>query len=133
MEIINLELLNLITTKAKESPRLRMNYNFHKSPESKAQILLNAMEPGTRLLIHRHKNTSETYILLKGSLKVLFYSENHELLSCYELNPANGAYGVAIPAGQWHTVEVFETGTVIFEVKEGPYTPITGEDTLTLI
>src|ERR1035437_3423855 len=133
MEIINLELLNLITTKAKESPRLRMNYNFHKSPESKAQILLNAMEPGTMLPIHRHKNTSETNILLKGSLKVLFYSENHELLSSAELNPANGAYGVAIPAGQWHTVEVLETGTVIFEVKEGPYTPISWEDKLTLI
>ena len=101
MEIINLELLNLITTKAKESPRLRMNYNFHKSPESKAQVLLNAMEPGTLLPVHRHQNTSETYILLKGSLKVLFYSEDYELLSSYELNPANGVYGVAIPAGQY--------------------------------
>jgi cupin fold WbuC family metalloprotein len=132
MKILNLELLNSITAKAKESPRLRMNYNFHESPESKAQILLNSLEPGTVLPVHRHQNTSETYILLKGSLKVLIYSENKELLSSTELDPANGVYGVEIPAGQWHKVEVLETGTVIFEVKEGPYTPITEEDTLTI-
>ena len=81
MEIINLELLNSITKKAQESPRLRMNYNYHKSPNSKAQRLLNALEPGTELPIHRHQFTSETYILLKGRLKVLFYAENHELIS----------------------------------------------------
>jgi len=128
MEIINLELLNSITKKAQESPRLRMNYNYHKSPNSKAQRLLNALEPGTELPIHRHQYTSETYILLKGRLKVLFYAENHELISSSELDPAKGVYGVDIPAGQWHTVEVLETGTVIFEVKDGPYMPIAEDD-----
>jgi len=130
MEIINLELLNSITKKAEESPRLRMNYNFHKSPDSKAQRLLNALEPGTELPIHRHQYTSETYILIKGRLKVLFYSENHELISSAELDPLKGVYGVDIPAGQWHTVEVLETGTVIFEVKDGPYMPISDDDIL---
>jgi len=128
MEIINLELLNSITKKAQESPRLRMNYNYHKSPDSKAQRLLNALEPGTELPIHRHQFTSETYILLKGRLKVLFYAESHELISSSELDPAKGVYGVDIPAGQWHTVEVLETGTVIFEVKDGPYMPIEEDD-----
>jgi cupin fold WbuC family metalloprotein len=130
MEIINQELLNQTTQGAKESPRLRMNHNFHKSLDSKAQRLLNALEPGTVLPIHRHQHTSETYILIRGSLKLLLYSENRELISVTEINPKNGVYGVDIPAGQWHTIEVLESGTVIFEVKEGPYKPISAEDTL---
>ena len=106
MEIINQELLNQTTQGAKESPRLRMNHNFHKSLDSKAQRLLNALEPGTVLPIHRHQHTSETYILIRGSLKLLLYSENRELISVTEINPKNGVYGVDIPAGQWHTIEV---------------------------
>lgn len=130
MEIIDQELLNSISKQAEESPRLRMNNNFHPSNDSKAQRLLNALEPGTVLPIHRHQHTSETYILLRGRLNVLLYSENHELLSCTEINPNKGVYGIDIPAGEWHTIEVLETGTVIFEVKEGPYKPLTEEDIL---
>lgn len=130
MEIINQELLTQTTQSAKESPRLRMNHNFHKSLDSKAQRLLNGLEPGTVLPIHRHQHTSETYILIKGSLKLLLYAENRELISATEINPKNGVYGVDIPAGQWHTIEVLESGTVIFEVKDGPYKPLSEEDTL---
>ena len=130
MEIIDVGLLNSITVKALESPRLRMNHNFHENPDSKSQRLLNAMEPGTVLPIHRHQNTPETYIVLRGSLKLLFYSENKELISSTEINPKNGVFGVDISAGQWHTIEVLEPGTVIFEVKDGPYTPITEKDIL---
>ncbi len=130
MEIIDQELLNSISEKAEVSPRLRMNHNFHSNFDSKAQCLLNALEPGTVLPVHRHQHTAETYILLRGSIKVFVYSENHELLNCTELNPKNGVYGVNISAGEWHTIEVLETGTIIFEVKEGPYKPLTVEDVL---
>jgi len=130
MKIIDKNLLDAVSEKAEVSPRLRMNYNFHEAMDAKAQKLLNALEPGTELPIHRHLHTSETYILLRGRLRVLFYNESKELTESVELNPLDGKFGIDIPAGQWHTLEVLETGTVIFEVKDGPYTPLTSEDIL---
>lgn len=128
MKIIDKKLLDSVTELAVKSPRLRMNHNFHAHLDAKAQRLLNAMEPGTELPIHRHRHTNETYILLRGSLRVLFYNEKRELIETELLNPVEGKYGVDIPAGQWHTLEVLEPGTVIFEVKDGPYCPLTDED-----
>jgi cupin fold WbuC family metalloprotein len=130
MKIIDRDLLDAVSEKAVESPRLRMNYNFHESIDSKAQKLLNALEPGTELPIHRHLHTSETYILLRGRLRVLLYNEAKELIDSIELNPQLDKFGVDILAGQWHSLEVLESGTVIFEVKDGPYTPLTAEDVL---
>ena len=130
MEIINTTLLDTVTQQAKENPRLRMNFNLHENLDAKAQRLLNALEPGTVLPIHRHRHTAETYIVLRGSLKVLFYNSDSVLIDSATLQPQEGNYGIHIPAGQWHTLEVLESGTVIFEVKEGPYQPLTGEDLL---
>jgi len=130
MEIIDTKLLDAVTSQAVNSPRLRMNYNLHENLEAKAQRLLNAMEPGTVMPIHRHMHTPETYVLLRGSLRVLFYNDARELTDSVILNPLDGKYGVNIPAGLFHTLEVLEPGTVIFEVKEGPYTPIGAMDVL---
>jgi len=130
MNIIDTELLDLVTKEAKESSRLRMNHNIHESLDAKAQRLLNALEPGTQLPVHRHLNTAETYFVVRGRLKVLFYNENCEPIESCELNPQQGKFGVDIPAGQWHTIEVLESGTVIFEVKDGPYTPLEDKDIL---
>jgi cupin fold WbuC family metalloprotein len=127
--IINDEFLDEVTAKAKASPRLRMNYNFHEGPDSKAQRLLNALEPGTILPIHRHRHTAETYVLLRGKIEVLFYDESGAQTDSFKLDPLTGNYGVHIPKGQWHTLVVVEPA-VIFEVKDGPYTPITPEDML---
>ena len=124
MEIINNALLNELTVKASESERLRMNYNFHISHEAKSQRLLNAMEPGTVLPIHKHDNTAETYIVLRGAIRVDFYNEEGKATNSVELNPTKGNYGIDIPSGQLHTLEVLQTGTVIFECKDGPYIPI---------
>ena len=130
MKIINKELLDEITRQAKESPRLRMNYNLHDNLDAKAQKLLNALEPGTILPIHRHPNTSETYLLLRGKLNVILYNDKKEVLETMHLDTANGNYGLDIPAGQWHSIEVLESGTVILEVKDGPYIPFQPEDIL---
>ena len=130
MKIIDQNLLDAVSEKAVVSPRLRMNYNFHETMDAKAQKLLNALEPGTELPIHRHLHTSESYILLRGKIRVLFYNESKELTESIELNPMDGKYGIDIPVGQWHTLEVLESGTVIFEVKDGPYTPLSAEDIL---
>ncbi|MEG1592605.1 MAG: WbuC family cupin fold metalloprotein [Bacteroidales bacterium] len=132
MHLINDNLLDTVTSQAKDSKRLRMNYNLHDSLDAKAQRLLNALEVGTFLPIHRHIHTSETYILLRGKIKVMFYDKNlidgkYKLVEETVLDPLVGNYGVHIPAKQWHTLEVLESGSVIFEVKDGPYTPL-GED-----
>ncbi|MEG1586715.1 MAG: WbuC family cupin fold metalloprotein [Bacteroidales bacterium] len=130
MQKINTQLLDTVTQKAKTSPRLRMNHNFHDTLDAPAQRLLNALEPGTDLPIHRHQHTAETYVLLRGRINVIFYNERKEIADTFELDPLKGEYGVHIPKGQWHTLEVLESGTMIFEVKDGPYAPFQPEDIL---
>ena len=132
MQLINKTLLDEVTEKAALSPRFRMNYNLHDSLEAKAQRLLNALEPGTQLPVHRHPHTAETYILLRGRINVLFYNNDKQVQEKQELSVGSGNYGVHIPAGQWHTLEVLESGTVIFEVKDGPYTPLTEDNIMNL-
>lgn len=127
--IINDELLNKVIDEAKNNERLRMNYNLHDSLDAKAQRLLNALEPGTQLPIHRHQSTAETYILLKGAIDVMFYDENKTEINRFQLNPLKGNYGVHIPKGQWHTLDV-KISSVIFEVKDGPYRPLNDIDIL---
>lgn len=130
MKIIDIELIDSVTEQAKNNPRLRMNHNLHQSLDANVQCLLNAMEPGTKLPIHRHQHTAETYMLIRGSLNVLFYNESKVMIDMQELNPAKGKFGVDIEAGIWHTTEVLESGTVILEIKEGPYSPLCEDDIL---
>ena len=130
MNIIDDLLLDEVSHQAQSSPRLRMNHNFHGSLQSPSQRLLNALELGTVLPIHRHVFTDETYIALRGKLWVRFYDDNKRVLEEVLLNPENGCYGVNIPAGQWHSIEVMESGTVIFECKDGPYAPLEEKDSL---
>lgn len=130
MHIIDNNLLKKVSKQAKESERLRMNYNLHDSLDAPVQKLLNALELGTELAIHRHKETAETYLLLKGEIKVIFFDDKKKITDEFILNPEKGNYGIDIPVGQWHTIEVLETDSVIFEVKEGPYKPITEGDIL---
>ena len=128
--LLDEKLLDEITQAAKASPRLRMNHNLHERLDAKAQRLFNALEPGTELPIHRHRHTAETYILVRGRLDVVFYDDAKRETERYCLDLAAGRFGVHIPAGQWHTLEVHESGTVIFEVKDGPYMPLAPEDVL---
>lgn len=127
--IIDNELLNKVTAEAGASPRLRMNFNLHDSLDAKVQRLINVLLPGTVLPIHRHRHTAETYVLLRGKMFVVFYNDMGAQVERYLLDSAIGNYGVQIPKGQWHGIEVIEP-SVIFEVKDGPYTPLQPEDTL---
>lgn len=127
--ILDNKLLDKITEEAEVSPRLRMNFNLHKSLDAKAQRLFNVLLPGTVLPVHRHTHTDETYILLRGRMFVVFYDDLGGQSERYLLEPQIGKYGVHIPAGQWHTIEVIEP-SAIFEVKDGPYTPLQPEDIL---
>ncbi len=130
MQLLNKKLLDEISGKAQASPRLRMNHNLHNNPEAPAQRLFNALEPGTVLPVHRHRHTGETYLVVRGSLKVLLYNADGNQTESVSLSHSGDSFGVHIPAGQWHTVEVLEPGTVIFEVKDGPYTPLDKDDIL---
>ena len=125
--ILDNALLDKITEEAETSPRLRMNYNLHKNLDAKAQRLFNGLLPGTVIPVHRHAHTDETYILLRGKLFVVFYDSLGGQTERYLLDPRIGNYGVHIPAGQWHTIEVIEPSS-IFEVKDGPYTPLQPEN-----
>lgn len=127
--IINDELLDKVAAEAAESPRLRMNYNLHDSLDAKVQRLINVLLPGTPLPIHRHRHTAETYIILRGKMYVVFYNDLGARTARHLLDPVQGKYGVQIPAGQWHGIEVIEPAA-IFEVKDGPYTPLQPEDML---
>jgi hypothetical protein len=124
MKLIDKSLLDTVTSGAKESNRLRMNYNFHDSLDAPCQRLLNALEPETIVPIHRHQHTSETYILLRGKLRMMFYNDDKEIIEETILSPDSANYGIHIPAGVWHAMEVLASGTVIFETKDGPYMPI---------
>ena len=130
MNLIDNKLLDKVSKQAKESDRLRMNLNFHESLEAPAQRLLNALEPGTILAIHRHEDTDETYLILRGELDVIFYDNSKREVSRTRLNLNTGNYGIHIPKGQWHTIEVLTPNTVIFEVKDGPYTPLSKDNIL---
>lgn len=130
MQIIHKALLDHLSGQARKSSRRRMNFNFHECAESPSQRLLNALEPGTILPIHRHRHTAETYILLRGSIQVMFYDDAKKITDSVVLDCTKGDYGLNIPLGQWHSLEVLERGSVIFEAKDGPYSPLTEEDIL---
>jgi cupin fold WbuC family metalloprotein len=130
--IINDEILNDLSEEARDNFRLRKNFNLHKSESDDVQRLLNALEPGTIMPSHRHMHTEETYILLRGEMKVFFYNNEKQLINTFLLNPLKGEYGIHIPTGQWHSLEVIESGTVIFEVKKGPYSSLKESDIMKL-
>lgn len=126
-------LLDSLTEQAKASPRLRMNYDLRNSSEDTSQRMLNAIEPGSLVPIHRHQKTSETVVVLRGRVVEEFYDELERICSAtYEVSPCGPVCALNIPAGQWHTLRSLESGTVILEVKDGAYEPIGPEDVLNM-
>ena len=116
--------LDKLTEEAKGNPRLRMNYDLRNSSEDQSQRMLNAIEPGSVVPIHRHQKTSETVVCLRGRLVEEFYDELERICTeRIELSPNGPVVALNIPAGQWHTVQALESGTVILEMKDGKYEP----------
>ena len=129
--IITQALLDELTVQAKGSPRLRMNYDLRNSAEDGSQRMLNAIEPGSLLPIHRHRMSSETVVCLRGRLVEEFYDDlEHICTETIELSPNGPVVALNIPIGQWHTVRALESGTVILECKDGAYEPLGEEDLL---
>ena len=128
---ITQQILDQLTEQAKASPRLRMNMDLRNSDADQSQRMLNAIEPGSPLPIHRHQKTSETVVCLRGRLVEEYYDELERICTeAIELSPNGPVVVLNIPAGQWHTVRALESGTVIMEMKDGAYEPIQDCDVL---
>lgn len=118
-------LMDSLTEQAKASPRLRMSLDLRNSADDKSQRMLNAIEPGSVLPIHRHRKTSETVVCLRGKLVWEFYDEAERICTDrIELTPNGEVVALNVPAGQWHTVKALESGSVILECKDGAYEPL---------
>lgn len=125
-------LFESVSAEAKESPRLRMARDMRTTPADNSQRMLNAIEPGTELPIHRHRNTSEICIVLRGIAEEIFYDDNGNITERVMLQPDSECVGVNIEKGRWHKIVSLEPGTVIFEAKDGTYEPVSPEDILSI-
>ena len=125
-------ILDNLTEQAKASPRLRMNMDLRNSADDQSQRMLNAIEPGSPLPIHRHRKTSEAVVCLRGHLREIFYNDKGDVTDVIDLAPNSDCVALNIPMGQWHTVEVLESGTVIMEVKDGAYEPLQDDEILSV-
>lgn len=132
VRVINKNQLDEVSVQAKASPRLRMNYNFHQSLDDKCHRMLNAVETGTDIPIHRHPDKDESFVILRGKVRSTTYNDDGSVIDSVVLSQKDGIYGVDIPKGVWHKLESLEPGSVIFECKEGPYVPHEVEGVLTL-
>ena len=131
--VVSQAVLDELTAQAKASPRLRMNMDLRNGPEDGSQRMLNAIEPGSPLPIHRHKYTSETVVCLRGRFVEEFYDELERICTDrIELTPGGPNVLVNVPAGQWHTVRALESGSVLLECKDGKWEPLGPEDILSL-
>ena len=126
--IIDNLFLDILTSQAKSSPRLRMNYDLRNNPEDHSQRMLNALEPGTVMPIHRHRNSSETVVVLRGKVKWLFYDDNGNLTDSFIVEASGDLCGLNVPQGQWHSLECLESGSVIIEAKDRVWEPFSEED-----
>lgn len=130
--IIDKTLLDLLSDKAKASQRLRMNCDMRNSAADKSQRMLNAIEPGTELPVHRHRSSSESCVILRGCAEEFFYDNDGNITERVRMQAGSDCVGVNIEKGRWHRIVSLEPGTVIFEAKYGVYEPISPEDILTL-
>ena len=128
--ILDQIILDALSQQAKANPRLRQAFDRRTTPEDQSQRILNAVEPGTILPIHRHRGTTETIIVLRGKVVQHYYDDNGNKTASYELAPNTAQVGMSVPVGQWHALESLEEGSVIFESKDGAYQPLSSEDIL---
>ena len=128
---IDKELLDKLTEQAKASPRLRMNYDLRNSAEDRSQRMLNSLEPGTVMPVHRHLKSSETVVCIRGHFEEYFYDDNGELMETIDMVP--GGVVLNVPIGMWHSLKSLESGTVLLECKDGKWEPLSPEDVMEVV
>ena len=122
--VVDKKILDELTAKAKENPRLRCNLDMRNSADDQSQRMLNALEPGTVMPIHRHLASSETVIIIRGRIRWLFYDEQGRITESTELWSDGDVRMLNVEKGRWHSLECLESGSVLFEAKDGPYHPL---------
>ncbi len=127
--IIDDKFIDTLINNARENPRLRQAFDLRTTEADQSQRMLNALIPGTELPIHRHRETTETVVILRGRMDEIFFDDSGRETSRVRLAHDGGTQALSIPAGAWHTVEVLEP-TVIFEAKDGPFVPRSDDDVL---
>ena len=130
--IITQEILDELTAKAKENPRLRCNLDMRNSADDQSQRMLNVLEPGTMMPIHRHLASSETVIIIRGRIRWLFYDEQGRITESTELWSDGDVRMLNVEKGRWHSLECLESGSVLFEAKDGPYHPLEEDEIMNL-
>ena len=128
--ILNKKLMDDLSAQAKENPRLRQAFDLRTTPNDSSQRILNAVEPGTIIPIHRHRGSTETIIVLRGKVVQHYYNDAGEKTASFELAPNSAQVGMSVPVGQWHALESLEEGSIIFECKDGAFQPLSAEDIL---
>ena len=124
------KLFDEILLRAQESPRRRMNLDLRNSAEDSSQRMLNAIESGSVVPVHRHQKTSETMVVLRGRVVEEYYSPDGSVEESVEVAACGPVCALNIPAGRWHSLRALESGTVILEMKDGPYEPISPADVM---
>lgn len=127
--VLDKTIFDELTSKAKANPRLRYNLDLRNSAEDKSQRMLNALEPGTVMPIHRHKGSSETCICIRGHFEEYFYDSEGNLTDTIDMVP--GGVVLNIEAGQWHSLMCLESGTILLEAKDGAYRPLDDDEIFT--
>ena len=130
--VIDKSILDSLSVEAMASPRLRMNRDMRTSAADNSQRMLNAIQPGSELPVHRHRNTSESCFVIRGSAEELFYDDEGNITERVHMQAGSDCVGVNIEKGRWHKIISLEPGTVIFEAKDGAYEPLSSDDILTL-
>lgn len=128
--IIDHKLLDNLSAQAKANPRLRQNYDLRTSPTDNSQRMLNALEPRTIMLIHRHMRSSESIAIIRGKMIMRLYDDNGNIINEFTMGPCGEYPMVHVELGQWHSLEVLEEGTIVFEAKDGKYEPLIEEELL---
>lgn len=130
--IIDQKLLDTLTAQAQANPRLRQNYDLRNSENDNSQRMLNALEPGTVLPIHRHLHTSESVAMLRGKAVWIFYDDQGRETSRHLIEAGGENPGIVVPKGQWHKLECLESGMVIMECKNRAFEPFAKGEMLKL-
>lgn len=130
--ILDQKLLDTLTAQAKTNPRLRQSYDLRNSEDDNSQRMLNALEPGTVMPVHRHMKTSESIAMIRGKMVMRLYDDNGSIAEEFIMEPGGEHPMVQVEAGQWHSLEVLDEGTVVFEAKDGKYEALKEEELMKL-
>lgn len=122
--VIDQKILDDLTASAKTNPRLRQAMDLRNTPEDGSQRMLNAMEPGTVMPIHRHHGSSETVVILRGKIRWIFYDDNGVETERVVLDADGDSRMLNVEKDRWHSLECLESGSVLYESKNGPYHPL---------